>query len=241
MFKNQPSHKEEEKKESFVETFIGAFIVVCFFEVFFPDIIPLDFFYWGNQNKAWDVILSAKPVFLFGICFTALALLITKNSKLENMRAEKQFISHSVLVLFASAFEEVSFRWILFLSAMVGLRFSDWLFGGFYFGTGIVNWFYTNLFIPFSDFITFHQLTDYLYHPASWVVGAAMISTNGKFRDGHLYQGPIGAIDAWFFGMFMYKIVFICGIWPAILVHIGYNMVINVLAYIDKKVERLFY
>jgi hypothetical protein len=53
--------------------------------------------------------------------------------------------------------------------------------------------------------------------------GAALLSSNGRFRDGHLYQGTIGWIDAWFCGMILFYIMFKWGLFAAIIVHFFYD------------------
>ena len=53
-----------------------------------------------------------------------------------------------------------------------------------------------------------------------------MLYTNAFFRDGHRYQGPIGVLNSWFAGMFLFWIMFTYGLPAAILVHFMYDFLI---------------
>jgi len=217
---------------------ISALFIIGISEWFFPNLIPLDFFYWGdNTSSLLEILKSSYPVFVFGLVYTFFALLITKNPPVQNHNAEQKFIVGILISFWAGITEEIAFRWILFLSAIATIQISDWVLGGFLFGNGLTYWIYTNVLIPVADWATFRQLTEYLYNPSGWAIGAAILSTNGQFRDGHAYQGCIGWINAWFFGIFMYKVVWECGLLPAILVHVVYDIIIFSLVFIDRKVE----
>ena len=68
-----------------------------------------------------------------------------------------------------------------------------------------------------------HEL---LYPPGEWAVGAAVVSANIFFRDGHKYQGPFGVLNAWFIGLVMFWVMFTYGVWPAIICHFLYDFLI---------------
>jgi Type II CAAX prenyl endopeptidase Rce1-like len=230
--------KIKSSQQNYFSTILFAICYIAFVKWFFPSAIPLNWFFWReNSASVVQILMSSWPVFTFGIVFTSFVLLITKNNPESNYEAEEKLAEDIFISIYAGVTEEIAFRWILFLSCIPAIQLLDWFCGGFLFGNGLINFTYTKFFIPFADFLTFHQLTQYLYNPLSWSLGAAILSTNGKFRDGHSYQGPIGWLDAWFFGMFMYKIVWECGLPIAIFVHISYNSLIFILKYIDRKVE----
>lgn len=217
---------------------IPALFIIGIAKWFFPNLIPLDLFYWeDNKSSLVEILKSSYPVFLFGLVYTSLALLLTKNPPEQNRNAEKKFILGILISFWAGITEEIAFRWILFLSAIATIQILDWVLGGFLFGNGLTYLIYTNVLIPVADWATFRQLTEYLYNPSGWAIGAAILSTNGQFRDGHAYQGLIGWINAWFFGMFMYKVVWECGLPCGILVHVVYDIIIFSLVFIDRKVE----
>ena len=232
--------KSEEKKEvNFISKTIVGFFLIVIIKKLFPHAIPLPFFYWRDaHSNIIQVVSSAIPVFTFGIFFVFLVKAITKNNKLDNQDAEEKFVVSIISSLIAGVTEEIAFRWILFLIGIVGIQISDYLLGGFIFGHGLLHWVYIICAIPLADILTFHQLTPYLYNPLSWAIGGSIISTNAKFSDGHSYQGVIGWIDSWFFGIFMYKVVWECGLLNAIIVHTTYNIVIHLIVYIDRKIEQ---
>jgi hypothetical protein len=89
-----------------------------------------------------------------------------------------------------------------------------------------VRWLYEWALFPMVDWVTMGYLTEYLYHPHSWAVGAAIIGANAAFRDGHKYQGLLGTINAWFLGMIFFWVVFTYGLFAAMVVHFLYDLAI---------------
>jgi hypothetical protein len=91
-----------------------------------------------------------------------------------------------------------------------------------------------------ADWATHGMLHDLLYyiHPGhTWfVVGAAIVSISIRFRDGHIYLGLIGWINAWFLGMFMFYLTFQYGLLAAILVHILYDIFALGVGYLDSVI-----
>lgn len=85
-------------------------------------------------------------------------------------------------------------------------------------------WLYS-LLIPIADFATLGALHEHLYHPHSWAVGAAILSSNAVFRDGHKYQGPFGIINSWFGGMVLFWVMFNYGLLAAMCIHFLYDFV----------------
>jgi hypothetical protein len=90
----------------------------------------------------------------------------------------------------------------------------------------IPEWFYLNLMGPFTDWVTFHSLHETLFHPAGFAVGAALVSTNAFFRDGHKYLGIVGVVNSWCLGMFFFYLMLNYGLPAAILVHFAYDAVV---------------
>lgn len=88
-----------------------------------------------------------------------------------------------------------------------------------------VKWVYGVLLVPLADFMTMGYLHDILYHPHSWAIGAAVLSTNAFFRDGHKYQGLFGVINAWFGGMLFFWMLFEYGLVACMVVHFLYDVV----------------
>ena len=90
----------------------------------------------------------------------------------------------------------------------------------------IPEYIYTNLMGPLVDFMSGGALHDTLFHPAGFAVGAALVSTNATFRDGHKYLGWFGYINSWFLGLFFFYMMLTYGLPAAILVHVLYDMAV---------------
>ena len=69
-----------------------------------------------------------------------------------------------------------------------------------------------------------------------WFVGAALLSANAMFRNGHKYQGPIGIVNSWYIGMFLFWIMFQFGLIVAIIVHILYDVIVFTVKHLDVTV-----
>jgi hypothetical protein len=82
---------------------------------------------------------------------------------------------------------------------------------------------------PVANWATLGGLEEYLFHPSGWLVGAAMLSANTKFRDGHKYQGLLGYLNSWFLGMFFFWLMLTFGLPVAILMHFAYDLLLFVL------------
>lgn len=92
------------------------------------------------------------------------------------------------------------------------------------------------LFIPAVDFITQGRLHQQLFG-YGWAATAALVSVNWSFGTGHKSQGLIGVIDAWIFGMIMFWLTFNFGLPVAMLVHVGYDILLSLIRAADAVVE----
>lgn len=127
----------------------------------------------------------------------------------------------------AGVFEEIIFRWLRFIIAMIALPFINFLLLGFLPGfAGVLHWAYGKILVPAADFVTFGALHEWLYHPASWVIGAAIISANGQFRGAHDKNGLLNSINSWFLGMVMFWLMFNYGLLTAIAAHVLYDVIV---------------
>ncbi|EKD52898.1 MAG: hypothetical protein ACD_61C00204G0001 [uncultured bacterium] len=97
---------------------------------------------------------------------------------------------------------------------------------------------YVKVMIPAINWLTLGKLSGQLFG-YSWMVGAALISANGKFQDGHSYQGCIGWVNSWVIGMLMFCFVFSFGLPFAMLIHALYDILIKVIVYVDAMIESL--
>lgn len=104
---------------------------------------------------------------------------------------------------------------------MIMLTFFNWI------TFGLVHWFFANLFIPVANWLTFGALAPQLL-ATNWVLGAAIVSAAGDFRDAHKYLGLLGYINSWFMGMLLFWLMFRYGIFTAMVAHAIYDMILFV-------------
>lgn len=119
----------------------------------------------------------------------------------------------------AGFFEELAWRGFNFLSAMAIVTLVNWL------TFGLSKWLYTELLGPVANWATLGYLEPQLLG-GSWVIGAAILSANADFRNGHRYLGLFGYVNSWFIGMVMFYLVFHYGLLAAIVAHILYDLCI---------------
>jgi hypothetical protein len=135
-----------------------------------------------------------------------------------------------VVVAFASAAKSCLI-WMAAIAALIGIFAVDIVvFSPF------IKWVYTASFIPFSDWISGGKLHEYLYD-YGWIAGAALLSSNAKFRDGHSYQGLLGLGNSWIIGMLMFWFMFNFGLFSAMLLHVLYDIAIDSIRYVDARLE----
>jgi len=119
--------------------------------------------------------------------------------------------------LHAGLIEEILFRWFGFFVAMVVIHFVNVV------GYGLVEFFYAWVLLPIANWATRGALEVQLLNRPEWIVGAAIITANGRFRSTHRRNGRFSYISSWFIGMVLFWLVFNYGLLSAILAHIGYN------------------
>lgn len=119
----------------------------------------------------------------------------------------------------AGVWEELIYRWLLFVTSMVVLPFLNFI------TFGLVKWFFGTLFVPFANFMSFHSLEAQL-HYGPWFFGAALVSAAADFRKAHNHLGPLGAVNAWFAGLVLFYVMFHYGILTAIVAHILFDVVV---------------
>lgn len=89
-----------------------------------------------------------------------------------------------------------------------------------------MEWVYDVSLLPIADWASFGKMTHILYQPGGWAVGAAVVSANAFFRDGHKYQGLLGIVNSWYIGLVLFWVMFTYGVWPSMVVHFLYDFLI---------------
>tara|TARA_B100001778_G_scaffold334984_1_gene350329 strand:- start:11470 stop:12213 length:744 start_codon:yes stop_codon:yes gene_type:complete len=234
-----------EKKASQVDA-VGAMISTSIFcliffaiiSIWFDEHLPVGMFDFFSEIDIKSGIMHAWPIFLWGGGFTAVVAILTKNNRILNEDAEGHMVKGFWSSAAAGFFEEICFRWALFLSATIGVQFVNWLFLGFVDGwMGPIKWLHLTIFGPLATFMTFGAARD-LMLGMGWVIGAAILSANAKFRDGHKYLGIIGVINSWYIGLYLFYVAFAFGLPAAIIVHFLYDLLIHAVIYVDRVFER---
>ena len=93
-----------------------------------------------------------------------------------------------------------------------------------------IQWFYGVIFVPIADWTSFGLMHSVLYQEHSWAVGAAVVSANILFRDGHKYQGWFGMVNAWYIGLVFFWLMFNYGLLAAIFCHFLYDFCVYATA-----------
>lgn len=233
------NRKERTTKERcyLTEAFVALFFVSAV-EWIWPNATPFTFWgLWKSNGTAFDWLYAAWPIFAWGVGATAWSVFRTYNKPEENRHAEKVMKSGFLISLWAGVMEEICFRWLIFLNAIIGAVVCNFLFFGFL-GFGICEFLTVNLLAPVANFFTLGALDQYLGDPAMWAVSAGIISANAFFRDGHKYQGLLGWVNSWFLGMYFFYMMFTYGLPAAILVHFLYDLLIFAVVYVDRVIER---
>jgi hypothetical protein len=190
------------------------------------------------QLASWGE--AAYPIFVWGVSVTLIAqiagiysnknLMEKYKERISLADAEENYLKGILISTWAGVAEEIAFRWIFFLHGMIAVKIANWLFFGVL-GFGIAEHIYLWIVGPIANFFTFGHMEPWLFHPAHWAIGAALIAANALFRDGHKYQGPLGFINSWFIGMFLFWCMFKFGLLGAIAIHFFYDFLIFTCVY----------
>lgn len=231
--------KEKKRQGCYVTTAIGAFIVVLIVEWLWPDVIPFTLFqFWKLDGSIGDVLKASWPVFAWGAGVSFLFAILKRNVRDVNRNAEAILGVGCLVSTWAGVAEEIAFRWLIFYGQIIGYKMTNWLIFGWA-GFGLFEWIYLHIEGPIANFFTLGYLEPILFNGFGWAIGAALLTSNGKFRDEHIHQGLLGWINSWFIGMFMFYLMFQYGLVASVIVHTFYDLFITVIRYIDAVVERV--
>lgn len=206
-----------------VLTGIMLFLVVLV-EVFLPQVIPFTLFeFWNLKGSVVEVLKTSWLLFVWAILINLVQLTRVRNRP-GLIKNAKQALSIGIQAcLWAGIVEEVVFRWIVFYFQIIAYQLVNFFLLGFT-GTGILEWIQLHISGPIVNFLTLGFLQQQLLGKLGWSVGAAMISSNRQFGNVHLYQGPLGWLNSWVIGMFLFFLMFEYGLFAAMLVHFLYDL-----------------
>lgn len=236
--RTEREEKEQKTLGGYLVSGFAIFILTLVVMKIWPTAIPFGLFeFWRLQGSIPEILLASWPLFAWGFLINFIVLVRTKNHPELNRDAEIVLAAGFFISVRAGVFEEIIFRYFLFYGEIWGVQLTNWLFFGFL-GFGIPELIYNLVVAPVANFFTLGLLELYLFNGFGWAVGAAIIGSNGKFRDGHIYQGWLGWVTAWFAGMLFFWLMFQYGIIASIIVHFVFDMFVFVMVYIDAAIER---
>lgn len=199
------------------------------------DFFPIDLWaFWKFDNAlVQEAIIFSIPIFIWGAGITTIAGCFKEYQQSIIDKSHQILASGFIISLIAGVCEEIIFRWILFYSAMIACQISNFLFFGFIpyiLGSSFACFEFTRIFYwyilaPVVNFFAFFKL-DWILYEKGWIVGSAAVYSNAKFRDEHSYLGPLGYVNSWFLGFYLFWIMFTYGIPAAIVVHFVYDFLI---------------
>jgi len=240
---------KNESKPSEPFNFVGALIVspltigvLALILKIWPNAAPWPLFHFWiwDWSQIWEAALIAWPVYLWGGGITFWRTFGQKIPKEAVQNAETEILAKGLFTsLMAGTLEEFMFRWILFYTGMIGAKFSAFLFFGWLSSnlelSRLLSWYVVS---PCVNFVFFFQL-GWLLYEMGWVVGAGALAANAKFRSGHAYLGPLGYVNSWAGGFYLFWIMFNYGLPAAMLVHFLYDAIIYSILYLHAVGRRV--
>ena len=202
-----------------------------------PALVPFSYFeFWTMKGSLWEAVVGAWPLYAFMIGLNVMHSFFQRDNYKEKPH-EILFVG-LLISCWAGIAEEIFFRWLAFFGAIILIPFLDWMIW-FVTGLHIVQWFYADIVCPIANFFTLGYLHPILLDGYGWAVGAAVITANGQFRNGHAYQGLFGFTLSWFFGMYMFWVMFNYGLPACILIHFITDVLVFATVALDAKLEKL--
>jgi hypothetical protein len=187
-----------------------------------PSVIPIGFWdLWKTKGDLGAAVLAYWPVFAWGLALQSVLIAIARSAGLLDASEHspaKIFAAGTSVSVRAGVTEEIIFRWLGFLAAIATVKFFNVIL------FGLVAWISTELLLPLADFVTFGKMHAMLFSEHGWWYGAAILTANAWFRDGHKASGFLGWVNSWCLGMVLFHCAFTYGLLPAIIVHALYDV-----------------
>ncbi|MFI5844619.1 hypothetical protein ACIA8K_33465 [Catenuloplanes sp. NPDC051500] len=175
----------------------------------------------GPNTDVIGGLLAVWPLFAWAAAFALFAVVMAARVEYGPPPPPGMMFGRGMwLSLNAGLFEELLFRCILFiimppvLTALNTITF------------GLIQWLYQTLLIPLADFATLGLLEPHLTGASSWLLAAALLTVNGRFRNSHSYLGWLGWVNSWYVGMTMFYLTFGHGLLAAMVAHALYDAIL---------------
>ncbi len=211
----------EEEGRNYLVSSVLAILVIVAVKAIWPDVIPFGAFeFWTIRGTPADWLAASWPFLAWAFVLNIIYVSFIGTARQHDLRS---FVTDAPVVFLLATLEELAFRWLLFLSAIVGVKVLNFLLLGFIPGWGLYELLHVHVAGPLANLVTLGYLKPQILG-SGWAIGAALLSTNAFFRNGHAYQGPVGILNSWFLGMFMFWLTFKYGLVASIAFHIANNM-----------------
>lgn len=201
---------------SLILSFVFWLIVNVFWPGFFNP-----FRFWNLPDDTLGALANSWPFYLY--CF-----IITLVIRLKGI--EKIHNKHVVLVrgvyksVRSGLLEEIGYRNLFIFSAMAVISIMDFITLGF------VLWLEQVFLFPIIDIVTLGLMHNIIYgFPVIFIAGS--FAANAVFTYSHRYQGLYGWINSWFAGLYLLTVMLTNGLIIAILAHMIYDLIYNVVRY----------
>lgn len=206
--------------------------------IFFPwEAIPFRFGQFLRfDGRWWEPFLFASPLFVIGFLLNISKMATSINPPEVHENAPMIPINGVMVSIFAGVMEEICFRWVFFYGAMsfywiVGLGLSTLL------TADVSAWFTHDPLRLFNLFLAGFK-PELVSLPGGWTLGLAVLASNWKFQQGHLYQGKVGATFAFAGGFLFFWITFRYGLLASMLVHFVFDLSVFAMLFVDVLIEQ---
>lgn len=199
-------------------------------------LIPFELFeFWKLEGSLSEILASSSPLLLLGIGVNLWIYYKTKNLSEDERKIDvhlfqgsKKSLRENIMV---GIYEEVLQRWGSFygwiaIVTLINMGF-DWIW------IAVPEIIYVYMVEDFVNLVTFGQLESFFSSHHGFEVGAAILISNWRFQKIHGYKDLIGILNFWIAGLVLFYVMYNHGIYASILIHVGYNLLLHYLKYLD--------
>lgn len=170
-------------------------------------------------------------IFVIGVSATILVGLASAIRGIDRVYPTNRFFTRGTwLALNAGVFEEVMYRWLRLIGAMAILNILNTI------TFGLVHLIVSYILAPIANWASLDILDRPLGGHFGWLIAGGVILASLRFKSVHRnpeqgnlpkrgsIAGILGMLTAWYFNLFMFYLVFTCGLWTAIVAHVLYEL-----------------
>lgn len=222
------------RNKHYVTMAIWATVAIILSRLAFEwEAVPFEFGQFLYFHGAfWEPFVFAWPLFLLGFSINFYKMSTSINPPEVHKNANQLPLSGFLTSLMAGIMEELTFRWTLFFGCMGLFYVIDSLLLD-----NILRNYITERGVWINVLATLRS-TPYAYDHKTWTIGLAVLASNWKFQEGHIYQGKTGWIMSGIGGLFFFAIMFRYGLFASMLVHFTFDMLVFIMLIIDVQLEK---